>query len=90
MQDCTFLRHAARLLHIVAIWVQSCPVPADKLITTAEVAQVLGVSVKTVNQWASQGRLTVAQKLPGVRGANLYRRSYIEALANKRRATSVA
>lgn len=42
------------------------------LLTTAEVADLLGVSIPTVNRWVRDGRLTPSQKLPGVRGANLF------------------
>ena len=42
------------------------------LITTAEVAQRLGVSIPTVNRWVRDGRLEPVQKLPGIRGANLF------------------
>ena len=48
------------------------------LITTAEVAQRLGVSIPTVNRWVRDGRLTPVQKLPGLRGANLFRAEDIE------------
>lgn len=50
------------------------------LITTAEVAEILGKSVPTVNRWAAEGRLQPAQKLPGQRGAYLFRRADVEAL----------
>lgn len=50
------------------------------LLTTAEVAELLGASVPSVNRWATSGRLPVAQQLAGVRGARLYRRSDVEAL----------
>ena len=42
------------------------------MITTAEVAQRLGVSIPTVNRWVRDGRLEPVQKLPGIRGANLF------------------
>lgn len=48
------------------------------LITTAEVAERLGVSIPTVNRWVRDGRLTPVQKLPGIRGANLFRADDIE------------
>jgi excisionase family DNA binding protein len=56
------------------------------LVTTAEAAEILGRPLATINRWASEGRLPRAAKLPGRTGANLYRRSDVEALASERRA----
>lgn len=36
------------------------------------------VTVRTVARWAASGRLPIAMKLPGERGANLYLRSDVE------------
>ena len=44
----------------------------EELLTTAEAAERLSVSVFTVNRYARDGSLAVAHKLPGLRGANLY------------------
>lgn len=40
-------------------------------ITTAEAAQMLGVSVRTVHRMVTAGTLTPTIKLPGVTGAYL-------------------
>jgi DNA-binding transcriptional MerR regulator len=53
---------------------------ADDLLPTAEVAQLLGKSVATINRWATEGRLKPAVELPGETGARLYLRSDVEAL----------
>lgn len=58
----------------------------DELLTTAEAAERLGVSVFTVNRYARDGALGVARKLPGVRGANLFLSTEVEALAAERTA----
>lgn len=50
------------------------------LITTAEVAERLQVSIPTVNRWVRDGRLRPVQKLPGIRGANLFDPTNIDAL----------
>jgi excisionase family DNA binding protein len=50
------------------------------LLTTAEVAGRLRVSIPTVNRWVRDGRLTPVQKLPGIRGANLFDPSDIDTL----------
>jgi len=42
------------------------------LITTAEIARDLDVSVRTVLRFAQSGELPYVQKLPGVRGAYLF------------------
>lgn len=56
---------------------------AEDLLTTAEVAAIKGKTVATINRWAAEGKLPVAQKLPGATGANLFRRSDVEALLSK-------
>ena len=53
------------------------------LLTTAQAAEIVGRSVPTVNRWAAEGILTPAQKLPGLRGAYLFRRSDVEALSQE-------
>lgn len=52
-----------------------------KHLTTKEVADLLGVSVATVNRRADKGLLPEVAKAPGVRGARLFDRAKIEALA---------
>lgn len=46
--------------------------PKISLIPTAEVVRILGVNVKTVTRWASEGTLPHVQKLPGLRGPYLF------------------
>lgn len=50
------------------------------LLTTADVAQILGVNVRTVNRMADDGRLRVAVKLPGLRGPRLFDRADVDAV----------
>lgn len=64
---------------------QSGSVAAD-LLTTAQVARILGVSVATVNRWADSGELPTAFKAPGLRGARLFHTTEVEA----RRTTQAA
>lgn len=52
----------------------------DDLITTAQVAQRLDVSVATVNRWVRDGRIVPAQKLPGATGANLFRPADVDTM----------
>lgn len=52
----------------------------DDLLSTSQVAALNGVDVATVNRWAKSGKLKVAVKAPGAKGANLFRRSDVEAL----------
>lgn len=56
------------------------PVP-DDLITVAEAAQSLGVSIATVHRRVKRGDITPAMQLPGPTGAYLLRRSDVLALA---------
>jgi excisionase family DNA binding protein len=53
----------------------------DDLLTTAQVAELLGIPVRTLNRMAERGDLKPALTLAGDRGARLYRRADIEALA---------
>lgn len=45
---------------------------ARQLLSTAEVANITGVSPRTVNRWVSEGRLTPAAQAPGPKGARLF------------------
>lgn len=51
------------------------------LIPTSEVARIYGCDVRTVHRLVQRGRLTPAIKAPGLRGALLFRRSDVLALA---------
>jgi excisionase family DNA binding protein len=59
---------------------------AADLVTSAEAAPVLGVSVPTVNRYAASGRLRYVKKLPGRTGAYLFHREEIEAERQRRAA----
>lgn len=43
-----------------------------ELLTTAEVAAMLGVDVRTVARWVNAGRIAVEVQGPGLRGARLF------------------
>lgn len=49
----------------------------DDLISAAEAAQILGVSVATVRRLAATGKIAPALKMPGKTGAYLFRLDYI-------------
>lgn len=53
----------------------------DELIMGPEAGQILGKSGRTIARMAATGQLPYAMKLPGPKGAYLFRRSAIEALA---------
>lgn len=55
----------------------------EELITTTAAAELLGCSVATVNRKARTGELPPAIEGPGQRGARLYERSTVEALATR-------
>lgn len=63
---------------------------APDLIPTSEVAEIVGVSVATVNRWADSGRLRTAARAPGPRGARLFTRPDVTRLAKERRAEVAA
>lgn len=54
-----------------------------ELLTSVQVAILLGKSARTVHRMAEAGTLPVAQKLPGPNGAFLFRREDIAALAER-------
>ncbi len=56
---------------------KDAPMPTE-LLTAGQVAAKLRVSVATVNRMARSGRLPVAKKLAGIRGANLFDSATIE------------
>jgi excisionase family DNA binding protein len=60
--------------------------PNPDLLSTAEVAQLLGCRVNTVNRWVRIGRLTPAVSLAGRTGARLFRRTDVEAMRRDRAA----
>lgn len=55
----------------------------DDLMTTAQVAELLGITVAWANKQAARGRLPVAHKLPGLTGAYLFHRDEIELIADR-------
>ena len=54
----------------------------SKLLTTAEAAQRLGISVTTLNRWAKSGAIRVAVQAPGRTGVRLYDEDEIAAREN--------
>jgi hypothetical protein len=50
------------------------------LLTTAQTAEKFNRSVPTINRWAAEGRLPVALKLDGPRGANLFDPKVVQAI----------
>jgi excisionase family DNA binding protein len=49
-----------------------------ELLTTAQVAALKGVSVRTVARWVETGKLTAAVKIPGKTGAYLFTPDAVE------------
>lgn len=56
------------------------------LLSTAQVAEILGTTVATVNRWVAAGKLPIAQQLPGRTGVRLYIPRDVEAFAKQRNA----
>lgn len=52
-----------------------------ELLTTAEVAEMLDVDVRTVSRWVNAGRLSPAVQAPGLRGARLFHPTDVARLA---------
>ena len=51
------------------------------MVTSAQAAEILGKSVRTVHRMAFEGQLDVVAKLPGLTGAWLFNRADVERLA---------
>ena len=51
------------------------------LLTTAQVAERLNVSVPTINRWVRDGRITPTVEAPGLRGARFFDPADVTALA---------
>lgn len=57
------------------------------LVNTAQARELLGkASPSTIARWVAAGKLVPAHKLPGLRGAYLFHRTDVEALAKGRAA----
>lgn len=54
----------------------------DVLLSTAEVAELRGVSPRTVNRWVREGKLTPAAQAPGPKGARMFRAADLEGVAS--------
>jgi hypothetical protein len=61
---------------------------SDDLITATEAGRLLDKSARTVSRLAETGQLPFVQKLAGPRGAYLFKRSAIQAEAEKHRASA--
>lgn len=59
----------------------------ETLLTSAEAAAVLGVSLATLRRHTVAGVVPIATKLPGQTGAYLFHRDTIHALANREEAS---
>lgn len=60
------------------------------LLTTAQAADVLEVSVATVHRMEADGELPVALKVTGLRGPKFFRAEDVHALAERRAAEQTA
>lgn len=48
------------------------------LMTSKEVCAALGIDRSTLTRWVQDGKVTPAQKLPGLRGAYLFERGVLD------------
>ena len=55
--------------------------PTNQLVNVSEVADMLGISKRTVHQRIGAGRIAPIQKMPGQTGQYLFDRAYIEQIA---------
>lgn len=66
------------------------PMPNGQLLTSPQVAQRLGCSVRTVHRLVDSEELKPAQKLPGPNGAFLFDQDDVETLKKARDGASPA
>lgn len=59
-------------------------------LTTAQVAEKCGVSVKTVIRWATSGTLPFLYKHPGLRGPYVFDRHVVERFRSERDAKAAS
>ena len=59
--------------------------PTNQLVNVSEVADMLGISKRTVHQRIGAGRIAPIQKMPGQTGQYLFDRAYIEQIAAEER-----
>lgn len=62
--------------------------PDTDLLTTAQVAAIIGRNTRYVARLVDAGRLTPLTKLPGLRGAYLFRAVDVEAIDARRQQAS--
>lgn len=55
-----------------------------QLLTTAEVAEILGCSPRTVARMADNGELEAAHKHNGLRGAYLFEKAAVDVVARRK------
>jgi excisionase family DNA binding protein len=55
----------------------------DDLLASVEVCEALHIDRSTLSRWVQVGRIEPAMRLPGKRGAMLFSRSAVDALAAK-------
>lgn len=52
------------------------------LLFTADVAARCGVTVRTVNRWVREGKLTPVAQAPGPKGARMFNAADLEAVSS--------
>lgn len=60
----------------------------DDLLTTAEVSEITGWSITSINRWALNGDLPSERKLPGRTGSYLFRRAVVQERVRARKDTT--
>jgi DNA-binding transcriptional MerR regulator len=55
----------------------------EQLLPTSEAASILQCDVRTIHRLVRRGQLTPTLKAPGLRGAYMFRRADVEALAQR-------
>lgn len=54
---------------------------SDDLIGSKDACRILGIDRSTLSRWVALGKLPLAMRLPGDKGAMLFHRRDVEALA---------
>ena len=71
-------------------WAHSAPMPNDE-ITTREALDILGLAhPSSITHLVAEHKLKPSRRMPGKRGAYLFRRAHIERLRDERAASGAA
>lgn len=77
--------HLQNVVHCTTIVIMSTTKESNpNLLTTREVAEMVGRNEATITRWVASGKLSPMHKGEGIRGAFLFRRNDVHRLLSRR------